>query len=362
MSSNLAIDLPRVRTASNAAEPGRARQGEGHMPTLSSQTPRGHGEPALAAEAQTESGADATQDAPESGAGAGAGVARRLSLARAASFSLLGALCGSGCALAIWVAATRPYTSGSDLGYYMGLVGGLLMLFLLSYSLRKHSRKLAQSGPMRTWFKMHMLFGVGGPLLILFHSTFQAGSLNGKVALYSMLLVAASGVVGRFVYVRIHHGLYGRQATLREREAQLAESTETLRAAMERAPRIREMLDEYRVRAIESSVRATSDGFWQNWRFLAVPLMGARVRSRVRREFRRVLRATARHDHWSKRRYLAERRAARVHVTHYMRAVDDVALFTVWERVFALWHVAHVPLVYLLILSGVAHVVAVHMY
>jgi hypothetical protein len=29
---------------------------------------------------------------------------------------------------------------------------------------------------------------------------------------------------------------------------------------------------------------------------------------------------------------------------------------------FALWHVAHIPFVYLLVLSAVVHVVAVHMY
>jgi hypothetical protein len=52
-----------------------------------------------------------------------------------------------------------------------------------------------------------MIMGIGGPLLILMHSTFQVGSLNAAVALYSMLLVAGSGVVGRFIYVRVHRGL-----------------------------------------------------------------------------------------------------------------------------------------------------------
>jgi hypothetical protein len=37
-------------------------------------------------------------------------------------------------------------------------------------------------------------------------------------------------------------------------------------------------------------------------------------------------------------------------------------MFSAWERLFALWHVAHVPFVYILALSAVAHVVAVHAY
>ncbi len=34
----------------------------------------------------------------------------------------------------------------------------------------------------------------------------------------------------------------------------------------------------------------------------------------------------------------------------------------VWERLFSLWHVVHIPFIYLLVLSGIVHVVAVHMY
>jgi hypothetical protein len=33
-----------------------------------------------------------------------------------------------------------------------------------------------------------------------------------------------------------------------------------------------------------------------------------------------------------------------------------------YERLFALWHVLHVPLVYMLVAAAIAHIVAVHMY
>ena len=33
-----------------------------------------------------------------------------------------------------------------------------------------------------------------------------------------------------------------------------------------------------------------------------------------------------------------------------------------YERLFALWHVAHIPFVYLLVVSAIVHVVAVHAY
>jgi hypothetical protein len=56
------------------------------------------------------------------------------------------------------------------------------------------------------------------------------------------------------------------------------------------------------------------------------------------------------------------RRHARKLVRRYLAAVVSVAQFSVYERVFALWHVAHVPFVYLLVVSSVVHVVAVHAY
>lgn len=59
-------------------------------------------------------------------------------------------------------------------GYYFGYVGGVMMLLMLLYPLRKHA-KFAQSwGPLRYWFMLHMLFGIGGPTLVLFHSLFTS--------------------------------------------------------------------------------------------------------------------------------------------------------------------------------------------
>jgi hypothetical protein len=49
-------------------------------------------------------------------------------------------------------------------------------------------------------------------------------------------------------------------------------------------------------------------------------------------------------------------------VSMYLNAVSRVAQFTAYERLFSLWHVAHIPFVYLLIISSLVHVYAVHVY
>jgi hypothetical protein len=46
----------------------------------------------------------------------------------------------------------------------------------------------------------------------------------------------------------------------------------------------------------------------------------------------------------------------------YLVAVERAAALTVYQRLFSLWHVLHVPLVALLIISALYHVLAVHMY
>ncbi len=58
-----------------------------------------------------------------------------------------------------------------------------------------------------------------GPVLILFHANFSLGATNSNVALFSMLLVAGSGVVGRYIYTRLHARLEGHEDTLEQLKA-----------------------------------------------------------------------------------------------------------------------------------------------
>ena len=113
----------------------------------------------------------------------------------------------------------RYITPNRGIGYALGIIGGSMMLLLLLYSARKRFRWLKFLGPTVGWFRFHMVLGVLGPLCILYHSNFGLGATNSNVALFSMLTVAGSGLIGRYIYSRIHHGLYGSKATLSELRA-----------------------------------------------------------------------------------------------------------------------------------------------
>lgn len=119
--------------------------------------------------------------------------------------------------LAGWAARDQRYlVAESGIGYWFGIIGGSMMLVLLIYPLRKRFRRWAVIGSVKSWFRIHMILGVAGPVIIIFHSGFKLGSFNSSVAFFCMLTVAISGLVGRKLYEGIHHGLYGSKVRFEE--------------------------------------------------------------------------------------------------------------------------------------------------
>ena len=75
-----------------------------------------------------------------------------------------------------------------------------------------------------------------------------------------------------------------------------------------------------------------------------------------------MLEAAAQARGWDGQKHKRRLAAARSLVREYLRSSQRIAEFGAYDAMLQLWHVAHVPLVYLLVISGIAHVVAVHMY
>ena len=65
---------------------------------------------------------------------------------------------------------------------------------------------------------------------------------------------------------------------------------------------------------------------------------------------------------WTEKDLSRRQKHAQALVSEYLNAVTRVAQFTAYERLFSLWHVAHIPFVYLMFISAVVHVCAVHIY
>lgn len=259
---------------------------------------------------------------------------------------------------AMAVARSGLFTAGSDLGYWIGVAGGVLMLLLFLYPLRKRVRALKAMGSTKFWFAVHMTLGIGGPLLIIVHSTLRFGSVNAIVAFVSMSLVAASGIVGRYLYARIHHGLYGRRASLAELSAQAGLNQEAVRSKLAFAPQVEARLAAFAARA----ERVGRDGLAHPLRFFALGFVAVAERRRCMAEVTALLRKRALAQGWPDDKLAQRIRSRRTLIGAYFRALERVTRFGAFERMFSWWHVLHVPLVYMLVFSAIAHVVAVHMY
>ena len=258
-----------------------------------------------------------------------------------------------------WQLRTEHYiTAERGIGYALGIIGGVMMLALLLYPLRKNLRAIRNWGPIRYWFRTHMVLGVLGPSLILFHANFGLGSLNSNVALACMVLVASSGIIGRFFYTRIHYGLYGRRASLQElgdiagysrgHLSWLSEASEEFTAHLQAIEEMALSSAPGLFHSIGRWTRYATTAWWHRWR--------------LRRVMTSALHQTAIAEQWDRRTRRKQHRQALSYLNTYFQATHKVLEFNFYERLFALWHVIHLPFFLMMLLSGIVHVVAVHMY
>lgn len=91
---------------------------------------------------------------------------------------------------------------GGSHGQLYGVVGSGMMVLMLLYTVRKRFRPLRRWGHLRVWLDLHIYLGIMGPLLIVLHSSFKVQGLV-AISFWSMVAVASSGVLGRYLYMRI---------------------------------------------------------------------------------------------------------------------------------------------------------------
>jgi hypothetical protein len=249
----------------------------------------------------------------------------------------------------------RYITPQSGAGYALGILGGSSMLLLLVYPLRKRVRALSFIGTTKRWFQAHMVLGIVGPVLVLFHSNFSLGATNSNVALACMLVVSGSGLFGRYFYAHIHHGLHGRRASLAELK-DYAEKLRWVTTSVEFLPDL--------VARIEMEERGVVQRC-ERLPLLARPPICALGTALARRRLRRYVvqslqGAAGRSVDRGRRSGLVETAAG--YIDDRLSATRRVIEFAAFERLFSLWHALHLPLFLMLLIAGVAHVVAVHVY
>lgn len=204
-----------------------------------------------------------------------------------------------------------------------------------------------------------MVLGVIGPVLILYHANFSLGATNSNIALFAMLLVAGSGVIGRYVYSKVHHGMYGAHidsATLLARASRLLSGLSSDMGG--NAARVNAELSSFATG--EFSGKASFIAAFSH--AIATPVRARLAKSRILAHAYADLARNSRNQAWTRAEQQRHAQLVKQHIGDFFQAVTRAAHLSLWERLFALWHVVHVPLFFLLLVSGVIHVVAVHLY
>jgi len=244
------------------------------------------------------------------------------------------------------------------LGYWLGIVGGSLMLVLLLYPAGKRSAILQRMGLVKHWFRIHMIFGLLGPLLILYHCNFSVSAMNSKVALYSMLAVSISGLIGRYFYTRIHRGLYGKRAGIEELRDEITDALSNSRGLAAIMPRF---IGELHTVSADLMGNEFTRGISMRRSLLWIAKYYV-VRVRLYLTIRRELRNRAMGSDTVRTNTVNLGKTANAYATQQVRLMRQVAQLSLFERLFSLWHVFHMPLFILLVISALVHVLAVHMY
>ena len=257
-----------------------------------------------------------------------------------------------------WLGRENSYLSAADgTGYALGIIGGTVMLLLMTYPLRKSLRSMQNWGPIKYWFQLHMILGVIGPVLVLYHANFSLGSTNSNLAMFSMLTVACSGLIGRHFYKKIHFGLYGHKATLKDLRSDFQLTKGNLGAHISLSPAIIKQIKQYEKMMLKKRI------FFLH--ILTLPILFFKTKLLsfyIKYALIQDLKKQASNNNWGNEMLDDFISQAKVYLGDYFLCLRKISQLSLYHRLFSVWHILHMPLYIILLITGIVHVIAVHMY
>jgi hypothetical protein len=230
--------------------------------------------------------------------------------------------------------AARP------IGHGFGVVGTVMMVAMMSYSLRKRMRFLQGVGTLSQWLSLHIFLGLMGPLLVTFHTGFKIGGIV-SIAYWSMIITMLSGIFGRYIYNQLPRDKAGDQLSPQD----LAQEEERL------ATEIKDLLndDSTLIEQVQQAAPHTAALTDSGWR----PLVGL-----IAQDFDRLLSRRRLHVLLSTHSSLARSERRRVVDLAQRRAVITrrKITFDIMDQFFRYWHVLHRPFVWIMFAIVAIHI------
>lgn len=229
---------------------------------------------------------------------------------------------------------------------YIGQSAGILtfvgFLFMWLFPARKRLRRASWAGPVPKWLDVHIGVGLMLPLIGAIHAGFRIGGVIG-LGYVAMLIVCASGVVGRYLYVRIPRSRSGVELGLGEVAAQqralVGELAETSGIS------VIELQEILQVRSTPARV-----GVWGAFAQMAHDDF-ARGQA-IRRLRARMASDGGKADTERLRNVMALAR-------RQMSLAQQARLLNATQSIFKHWHAAHLPVAITAVIAVTIHVVVV---
>jgi hypothetical protein len=162
----------------------------------------------------------------------------------------------------VWHEPSVAPNGGTWLGYTLGTIAALLIVWLLLFGIRKRSYSTTL-GSTRGWLSAHIYLGTTLILLVLLHCGFQFGWNLHTLALVLMLIVIFSGFFGVYAYLR-YPTLMTRNRESATRDAMLEEIQEIDQNALALADGIAPEIHAVVLRSIENT--RLGGGVWTQLR------------------------------------------------------------------------------------------------
>jgi len=241
-------------------------------------------------------------------------------------------------------------------GQSAGILALLIFFFLWLYPFRKKYKWLAWTGTVAQWLDVHILVALALPLLLTIHAAWRFDGVIG-LGFLSMMIVVASGVIGRYLYVRIPRSKTGVELTRDEvanRRRELVERiSETLGL---------DVLTVEKTLAIPSP-RPPRGTFQALGRLLTNDLTHWRTRRALRKRWKKFVHEGSFSFKVSRHKNRAEERKVLNEVvalaSREMALAQQAHMLDATHNVFKWWHVAHRPFALTALLAVVIHVAVV---
>ena len=231
------------------------------------------------------------------------------------------------------------------IGQSAGILAALIFAFLWLYPLRKKYRALSWMGAVSKWLDVHIAFALLLPLLLAVHAAWRFGGIIG-LGFDAMMIVWASGIVGRYLYARIPRSRSGLELTLEEISADRKSLVTELAARTGLDPATLETTLGSRVRAeaprgLVGSLFAMIAGDFSRWR----------LARELKRRWRRMPGRPPLDD-----RTLQE---AVDLATREIALDQQVRFLQRTHRIFRYWHVLHRPIALTALVAVIIHIAVV---